>query len=87
LEKSSIRGSKPAKALCGTKQKGRKSLFFEKKKQRTFALALSSLDANRAYLARNQTGKSFWFFFQKKNTHFLTPQQASVVRRPAGGIP
>jgi hypothetical protein len=48
----------------------RKAFFFEKKKQKTFALAPSSPDVLPLQLARNPTDKSFLILFFKKE-HLL----------------
>jgi hypothetical protein len=42
--------------------------FFEKKNQKTFALAPGPRDATSPSLRRRQRAKVFWFFFSKKNT-------------------
>jgi len=44
----------------------KKAFFFEKKKQKTFAIAPSSPDVNLLQLARSQTDKSFLVLFFKK---------------------
>jgi hypothetical protein len=44
----------------------KKNFFFEKKKQKTFAPALSSPDDYPVQLARSQTDKSLWVLFFKK---------------------
>jgi len=47
--------------------KRKEDFFFEKKRQKTFALALSPPDACLGQLARNQTDKSLLgLFFQKE---------------------
>jgi hypothetical protein len=50
--------------------KERKALFLGKKKQKTFALAPASTDVSGLQLGRMPTGKSFLFFFSKKNILF-----------------
>ena len=47
----------------------RKYFFFEKKKQKTFAL---SVDATGASGAHSKYTKFFWFFFSKKNCFPIT---------------
>jgi hypothetical protein len=47
--------------------KVRKDFFFEKKKQKTFTLALSSPGALRLQLGRVPTSQSFLVLFFKKN--------------------
>jgi hypothetical protein len=49
----------------------KKNFFFEKKKQKTFAPALSSPDDYPVPLARSQTDKSFLVLFFKKEHFFL----------------
>jgi proteic killer suppression protein len=44
---------------------------FEKKNQKTFALALSSRDVSLRQLGGTKETKVFWFFFSKKNTSSL----------------
>jgi len=50
----------------GIATKRRKVFFFEKKKQKTFALTPSSLGAPALHLARSPTDKSFFLLFFKK---------------------
>jgi hypothetical protein len=45
-----------------------KDFFFEKKKQKTFAPALSPPGASFAALRGSKRTKVFWFFFSKKNS-------------------
>jgi hypothetical protein len=55
--------------------KRKKDFFFEKKKQETFALALSPPDACLEQLARNQTDKSFLVLFFQKEQLFCISQR------------
>jgi hypothetical protein len=52
-------------------QKARKAFFFEKKKQKTFALAPVAPDDSLIDLARTSTEKSFLLPFFKKIRFFL----------------
>jgi LPPG:FO 2-phospho-L-lactate transferase len=56
--------------ICSSE--ARKNLFFEKKKQKTFAPALLPPGVHAGQLARNQTDKSFLvLFFKKEHSFFL----------------
>jgi hypothetical protein len=46
--------------------RGKRGFFSEKKKQKTFDLAVTDSPSGRA-----QVLKVFWFFFSKKNTSLL----------------
>jgi hypothetical protein len=51
----------------------KKAFFFEKKKQKTFALGCPT-SRILCHLTHNQQTKVFWFFFSKKNPFFLSYQ-------------
>jgi hypothetical protein len=68
-----------SRSRCGVKSR-QEGLFFEKKKQKTFALALSLRDVNLVQRARSQTDKSFLVpFFKKEHTSVVF----SAARRAA----
>jgi hypothetical protein len=61
--------------------RSKEDFFFEKKKQKTFALLRARCDCR----ARKRS-KVFWFFFSKKNCFLCAPHHSTRRGAPDGDI-